>query len=657
MLSLSALQAYIAQIQCDCDRVWIAEQLRALHDESDDPTYRMQLAELQRFACANPIFGYHHYFAGCADGGGNKAVVRSDVSKMAGMQHEVDLHELEKSDRSDREALDQKADLESKALAAAQKMTPEERQVLSDHLDRIQSQVQRLNADLIHAFEKNPEADMNDPHIRSVAEQLRTRQAEAHMLSTHLSRAQNEENARQGRIAAFAKSMAKDHEAGLKNVQEAKARDAAAAKAKADAVQAKAAKTAALAQARAEREQRRLEEIQMRENVRRAKAQIEIRYAREAVKAARSKLDDAVAKQRPAKSIASAKEKLRQARLQVQILNAKEKNRQSVQMKLDLAEAANKPTRKASSKRAMVADLIQRTMMQANILRFGCTPENVIRGYNGHFAGCAGGGSTGKAVHSQVIHTRGGMKAEIDLRMHERDAKAFVAKNGAAQYKAVHDDLVQQAKAGAAQLTAADKTILQADLKSVLAKAAAIERNGQSATYLRDEALMLQRQLQRAGVTKSAGKATGKQNVPSAPKPAHKTSNIHPSFTVPKYDFDPLAPINPRAVHLMYGTDKFRQALVEETLAGLKTAARSWANAHPADGQPASYSKKSDLVDYLFDRVTKHDGTIASSADVAAAVAKEPVVDAPLPPTSRAIQATLVATRLAHLRTQLDRVK
>ena len=240
-------------------------------------------------------------------------------------------------------------------------------------------------------------------------------------------------------------------------------------------------------------------------------------------------------------------------------------------------------------------------MQMAELLRFGCTSENVIRGYRGQFAGCVGGGGNGKAVHSQEIHSRGGMKAEIDLRMHERGARAYTKANGAAAYKAEHDSLTSQAKAGAAELTPKDKAILKADLKSTVAKAAELEGKGRDASHYRNEAVMLQRQLARAGV-----KATGKgAQGPRAPRNAEKKANLRPIAKMEGFKPDPFAPIDPYFYLKIYGHEQFPLALGEQTLGTLKVIANKLMADNPGT-KPRTKSAKADVIDYIVKTVADH---------------------------------------------------
>jgi len=73
-----------------------------------------------------------------------------------------------------------------------------------------------------------------------------------------------------------------------------------------------------------------------------------------------------------------------------------------------------------------------RRMQIAELLREGrCPPDRVIRGYHGRFVGCADGGSGSGHMPEGGIHTRGGIKHEVDLKnLLSRDgSKAWLAKH------------------------------------------------------------------------------------------------------------------------------------------------------------------------------------------------------------------------------------
>jgi hypothetical protein len=130
--------------------------------------------------------------------------------------------------------------------------------------------------------------------------------------------------------------------------------------------------------------------------------------------------------------------------------------------------------------------------------------------------------------------------------------------------------------------------------------------------------------------TKGAG-----ERQPRAERQAQKKSDLRPSYQVPiqgdasktgNHNYmDPFASLNLRLQHLTYGTSKIRPSLETETHTRLKAAARNWSRNHPEDGQPRSYSKKSDLVDYLARAAVHHDGEINSQEDASRAAAREPL--------------------------------
>jgi hypothetical protein len=182
---LANLYTRVVGVQAECALMQIRRQAATLLRMTTDSERRVRLAEVLRWHCLTPIFGAHHYFAGCADGGGdNKAFHQQDWTKQvggqkyAGLKHEVEARyqRAAKGDEAKAKAAEDKA---TKAVAT---LTSAQRQELEDLQGRLKEENLRLADQIMKATQGSKE-------WKALTKELGTRVTEWQIIKAHLARA------------------------------------------------------------------------------------------------------------------------------------------------------------------------------------------------------------------------------------------------------------------------------------------------------------------------------------------------------------------------------------------------------------------------------------------------------------------------------------
>ena len=157
----------------------------------DEPVVMaLEDADEIRKGCQNPIHGDHGHFAGCADpGAGNKAVIKSDISKIGGMSHEIALQMHQQGRQAAAEGslkaaqafATKEQQLKQAATTGARSITRQQFNTLTDHRVRINNEISRLAS----VAAKHPEG--STPYTKAHA-QLTQRVTERNLIDAQLHR-------------------------------------------------------------------------------------------------------------------------------------------------------------------------------------------------------------------------------------------------------------------------------------------------------------------------------------------------------------------------------------------------------------------------------------------------------------------------------------